>query len=78
MSPSLGLNNMLNFSGAHVTQLATSSHSESIHQVPNSAWCSNKIVLNLGLSQFSQLPNSQVSDEFDALQPGRRHHVNLE
>ncbi|KAL1312336.1 hypothetical protein HN51_038954 [Arachis hypogaea] len=78
MAPSLGLNNMLNFSGAPVTQLAASSHGESIHQVPNPWWCPNKVVPDLGLGQFSQLPNSQVPGEFDALEPGRRHHGNLE
>ncbi|MED6130410.1 Squamosa promoter-binding-like protein [Stylosanthes scabra] len=84
MAPTLGLNNMLNFSA---TQIAASSHGESIHHVPSASWCfkdidpgncSTKVVPDLGLGQFLQLPNSQVPGEFDALQQGRRHHVDLE
>ncbi|XP_061346395.1 squamosa promoter-binding-like protein 9 [Gastrolobium bilobum] len=86
-APSLGLNNMLNFNGTPMTQLAASSHGAAIHQLPNTSWCfkdidpgncSHTVVSDLGLGQMSPPLNSQLPCELDLSQQGRRHYMDLE
>lgn len=85
--PSLRLNNMLNFNETPMTQLATSSHSVAIHQLPNNSFCykdidpgniSHEVVPDLGLGHMSQPLDSQLSGELDLSQQGRRHYMDPE
>ncbi|KAJ1396022.1 putative squamosa promoter-binding-like protein 9 isoform X2 [Sesbania bispinosa] len=85
--PSLGLNNMLNFNGTPMTQLATSSHGAAMHQLPNTSSCfkdidpgncSHEVVSDLVLGQISQPLDGQFPGEFDLSQQGRRHYMDLE
>ncbi|KAK7285510.1 hypothetical protein RJT34_20283 [Clitoria ternatea] len=86
-APSLGLNNMINFNGTPMTQLAVSSHGAAIHQLPSTSWCfkgidsdhcPNEVVPDLGLGQISQPLSSQIPSELDMSQQGRRHYMDLE
>lgn len=90
-APSPGLNNMLNFIGTPMTQLATPSHGVAIHhhsQLPNTSCCfkdidpgncsHDEVVPGLGLGQISQPLDGQLPGELDLSQQGRRHYMDLE
>ncbi|KAL2320844.1 hypothetical protein Fmac_029813 [Flemingia macrophylla] len=86
-APSLELNNMMNFNGTPITELAASSHGASIHQLPNTSWCFKgidarncppEVVPDLGLGQISQPLNSQLTDELYLSQQSRRRYMDLE
>lgn len=83
-NPNPGFNNMFHFNGTPMTQ---SSHDVAIHQLPNTSCCfkdietsncSNEVVPYLGLGHISQPLNSQLHEEIDMCQQGRRHYMDLE
>ncbi|XP_061359417.1 squamosa promoter-binding-like protein 17 [Gastrolobium bilobum] len=84
--PSVELNNLLNFNGTPMTQLAASSQVAAIHQHPNASWyfkgidsgnCSPEVVPYLGPGQISQPLHSHLSGELDVSQGRRQFYMDL-
>lgn len=85
-TPSVELNNLLNFNGTFMTQLAASStQGAAIHQLPTASWflkgidsvnSSPEVVPDLGLGRDSQHLHNHVDDEPD-LSQGRRYYMDL-